>query len=165
MFSSFEAALLALALATSLEVLLSATWNRYYFCVGIPIFFATRQTSAPLQEPVSPNLLQASFQRSIFPPILFQPLDLNTMAFRERFWCGLLRVHYTPVMHGLLEIVPNRGIRVRGYLNWCVVFLVATFWVSFGEIFVVPLLAALYLVQAARYRSVANRAVALLRQV
>jgi hypothetical protein len=105
------------------EVFLNATWNKFYFRLGIPIL--RRRTDVKNAELV----LDATVMRTTFIegeqealPIRFHDLKSNAVIFRE----GLnlpnpksKRVVYSPLMRGILKFDPSQGqIVLVGLLNW-----------------------------------------------
>jgi hypothetical protein len=149
-----------------LETILSMTWNRLYFSVGIPIFREDRVLNQPSQAPPTSGRLEKLVAKSAFPPFAFRPIGENLFAFRERGWSGSWRLHYTPVVHGNLLLDPTSArLRVAGLANWFAIAFLAFGIIgslSFREpvflIFLIGLSVGIYAIQAKRFREVAAAA-------
>lgn len=142
------------------ELILSLTWNRFYFTFGIPIF--ARRVDRPRGlEDVSLEDLPRSTATAAGTPIVFRRLPSGAIAFREKPFGGLL--HYAPLMRGVIR--HNAGeaaVVVMGLVNWTAVALVAFFVVMLGRgakdvapYFLVAF-GVLYLIQAIRFSRIAK---------
>src|SRR4029079_2550212 len=125
-----------------IETILSLTWNRFYFTIGVPILRIDLQAFSPGAPVPTSAALEVRVAESRFPPMVFRQLASDSYGFRERAWGGFLRFSYTPVMHGLLQF-DKLGARVRftGLLNWFVVVFTAVFVLPFTLRWPVPLAA------------------------
>lgn len=116
-------ALIALLL---IEGILLVFWTRTYWAWGLPLFSRriAVPTSALLHFPF--DRLEGEVVSEKWPALLFRPLSKHTCAFRESFG-----VHfgwrYPPIMRGVIVIDRQRSeIRVVGWCNWTVLFVVGT---------------------------------------
>ena len=143
------------------EIILSGTWNRFYFTFGVPIFFTRVPYAAPALDDRVISLLNSTFRSRVAPSLVFTRLGPSECAFREKF-IQLKLFAYTPIMHGaIVHDMTRSEASVVGRLNWFpVVFAVvfATMTGSFLEMtaFVVGIFAIIYVIQAHRFRKVAR---------
>jgi hypothetical protein len=142
------------------EVVLSMTWNRFYFTKGIPIFWRRIESTEKL-ETLSLEALQKASATAAGAPFAFRPLTSNAIAFRERPLGGMM--HYMPLMRGLIRHNPEEPfISVLGLVNWSflglVIFLLAMLGRKVGIIalYLVGVLAVLYFIQAIRFGRIAK---------
>lgn len=149
-----------------LEIVLSLTWNRTYFTVGVPIFRRDLVMGQPGPAMPTPERLEKAMSKSVFPAFAFRALENNLLGFRERARSRSLRFHYTPVMHGnLLFEASHARLRVTGLTNWFtvafLVFVIASsvmFERSLVLVFLVVLYGGIYFIQARRFRGVSRDA-------
>ncbi|MEA2235513.1 MAG: hypothetical protein QOC81_237 [Thermoanaerobaculia bacterium] len=92
------------------EIVLSMTWNRFYFTTGIPIFWRRIESTEKL-ETLSLEALQKASATAAGAPFAFRPLTPNAIAFRERPLGGMM--HYMPLMRGLIRIQPRGAVHLR----------------------------------------------------
>ena len=159
-------AVLGLAL---IEVFLWGTFNRFYFTIGIVILRHEVRASSAAVIPAAGEL-ESRLGGSVLPSLVFRPLYSGQYAFRERVWSGFFRLGYTPVMHGLLVFDRTTSrVRVLGLANWFMLgFAGFIIYVAYSLgvpgipiiVFLVVLLGAIYVIQARRFREVANVAAA-----
>lgn len=151
------------------ETVLSLTWNRPYFLLGVPIFRREVLSTGGVGPLPTPDQLKQGLSRSVFPVIGFRVLDDSRYAFREVRGGGL-RFGYTPVMRGVLLFDrANHKVVVLGMLNWfTLVFTVAFIAVArpmndtwLGNAFLVVILATIYWMQHRRFVQVSKAALAL----
>jgi hypothetical protein len=142
------------------EVVLSMTWNRFYFTKGIPIFWRRIESTEKL-ETLSLEALQKSAATAAGAPFAFRPLTPNAIAFRERPLGGT--THYMPLMRGLIRQNPEEPfISVLGLVNWSfiglIVFLLAMLGrkVGISALYLGGALAVLYFIQAIRFGRIAK---------
>jgi len=148
------------------EIVLSLRWNKAYFSTGIPIFRQELSAQSPKPELPSSQRMEDRLSKSAFPPLQFRQLDSDDMGFREKAAGAWLRLSYTPVMHGLLRFDRSGArLEVIGFLNWFVlVFVLAGIMAAFSFqapvflVFLVGVLALIYMIQAKRFRQVATYA-------
>jgi hypothetical protein len=148
------------------ELLLSWSFNKFYFTFGIPLFRREITCAAGETTPLSAEQLELRMPSTVYYPLSFRQLDEARFGFRERFWSGsFFKLHYTPLMHGLLAFDHNtKQVRVTGFANLSVIAFVAFFVVTFSKlddlvlfgVFLVGLLAVLYSIQASRFGKVAQ---------
>ena len=158
-----------------LEMVLSGTWNRFYFLVGVRIFsYETKGThSTPL--PVDGKELEDAMPDLKYGSIKFRKLTDNEFAFPESFGTGGLGSNsFAPVMHGKLEYTPTGSVQVTGLVNWTplllIIFFVRLAITSGGEenavayvlgpVFLI-VLGWMYSTQVRRFKEVAKVAVSL----
>ena len=123
------------------EGYLSGKWIALYFQRGIPLFkrkFSFVQAPEPrIVEYVlsSKFKLQSSDFRFLFPPVDFNVLNADEIAFREVDLRHKLFT-YLPIMHGIIRTNRyNQTVIVTGYVNWFVLWLIATFFLVGSLIF------------------------------
>ena len=144
------------------EILLSGTFFKPYFMVGLPIFWRETGCDGNMDPPLEFQLEDA-IPTSSFAPLVFRKLDDERYGFRESAgFGGLFKLNYTPLMHGLLTFDSERKrVRVIGLANWYPIVLVA--WgISVNHdpwdpVFVlggIAVVAVLYFIQARRFREV-----------
>jgi len=160
------AALVIVAAIAIAEMFLSAKWNRFYFTIGLPIFISRVERRTSLDD-VPLEHLQKGSATAAGAPLVFERLDSDTIAFRERALGGL--IHYTPLMHGVIRRDPaSSSATVMGLMNWFILALMIMLAAMLRRdiINVLPVmiavLAVLYLIQGIRFWRVARalRAVA-----
>lgn len=119
---------ITLAAIGLIEWVLATRFTRSYFLFGIPIFRRRAVCDSLTSIPADPNVHEpAGSSERPFDGFAFRLLDPTRLAFRERALSGgFMRLHYTPVMHGLLELGHGQ-LRVTGVLNWFPVAFVALF--------------------------------------
>ena len=151
-----------------IEMILSGTWNVFYFRSGFPIYRRERR-GIPIPSPITDaEKIESLIPESKCPKLLFRKADKNFFIFRERAF-QLFGFNYTPIMHGNLIIDPLRGqIEVIGRLNWFVLIFsivvagIPMYWeygVPVGFIFLAflaVLLSVIYTVQKKRFDQVAD---------
>ena len=157
------------------ELLLSGRFNRFYFTVGLPIFRREASCSPGVNSPPTTAQLEAATTGGALPGMVFRGLGNSEYAFREAAFGGLLKLTYTPLMHGLLTFDrEHRRVRVVGLVNW---FPVAFLWAfvlltadfspseagdpGYFVAFACGLVLFIYAIQFRRFSQVADRAAAL----
>jgi hypothetical protein len=142
------------------EIVLSAKWSRFYFTVGLPIFWRRVDRVTALEDQSLEELLQVATTVAAT-PLLFRRLGPDLIAFREKAFGG--SIHYMPIMHGVIRRRPEEATAVvLGLVNWYIVALIAMFAILMGADFigVVPYLLAavaiVYLIQSVRYGRIAK---------
>ena len=109
------------AVAVISEIYLSATWNRFYFRYGLPIFWRTFHKAPGYHNLPSVDQLQQASKSRLFDSIAFKQIGSNEFAFREKFFSFSI-FQATPVMHGLLSFDTYTGeVRIIGHINWFIV--------------------------------------------
>jgi hypothetical protein len=103
------------------EILLTVTWNRWYFTKGIPLMAWRAKVPASELHPPSAAAFEQKFHSKMFAPLLFREMEPDVYGFREesgRFrWFGTV-----PVMRGkIIFDRQRRQIFVVGYANWSIV--------------------------------------------
>ena len=153
---------LILIVIVVIEMIVSGTWQSFYFTMGIPIYKKTATLTS--QTKPSPEDLNGLFSQSMAAPILFKQISDNQVAFREALFSFRI-MNYTPVMHGLIQYSPGE-VQVIGLANWFApVFIISFIAISIsfmgpsgsGLLFVafpIALFAALYLIQYKRFKKV-----------
>lgn len=105
------------------EIVLSASWHKKYFTIGIPIFIFHIPVEAHHTNVPSCSLLDSNFKSSGCirnTSLLFEELELNMMGFRERL---LQFGRWYSVMHGLLIFdTKNSQVIVKGFLDWAIAY-------------------------------------------
>jgi hypothetical protein len=151
--------------AMLIELFLSATWSKFYFGWGIPIY----SRAIPAREDFSWQLpvpsLKADVARRFWPLISFSGISAERCGFRESFLAGfdLLRVPYAPIMRGVIVLdAARREVRILGLCNWYVLFAASFIFgpavlrdAKFIPIIFV-LLGGSYVLQRARFNHVAE---------
>jgi hypothetical protein len=103
------------------EIVLSATWQKNYFTIGVPIFVFRIPVEAQHTNIPSCPLLESNFKSSGFirnTSLLFEEIEPNLMGFRE----SLLQFgRWYSVMHGsLIFDTKNSQVIVKGFLDWAI---------------------------------------------
>ncbi len=157
--------LVLLTFATAIaEVIISGRWLAFYFRSGIPLFVKSFQV---IELPtISPDSLSQQFSTGMTEPIVFRRINNDEIGFREKFFSFRL-FSYSPIMHGLIRVDQReRKVSVIGYANWTAIVFPATFLLMdyfFSHrqpthtpmtLFLVCIMAALYLIQFTRYKKV-----------
>ncbi len=134
--------ILAIFAICMIEYALHSSWNLRYFTTGITCFRIKRKfTFSNLEIPVAEFESQFKGRHDflgipIIPSILFNKLDSDTYAFREKSWFPSL---YLPIMRGLIILSPDKSnIVYKAKLNYIppILFLVilpAIFGISFPD--------------------------------
>ncbi len=116
----------ALFLVGILELILSATWNRAYFTIGLPIFIRRVPVTVFSFALLDTEVLESEFSSTFFSNSLaFKELDDGIYAFRSRlFEISWFRRQSASLMHGLLILDQTRQeVIVKGYANWLIIVL------------------------------------------
>jgi len=151
----------------ALEMLFQATFTRFYFQLGVPVFRRTIKCSLVGKLIPSSDQIEFSLPESKFQEFRFKSLDSSHFGFREQFFGGVFQMAYTPVMHGLLSFDRRRGIvSVTGYANWFTLAFIFFFAQGMAQddafLFALALAAiigVIYAIQAKRFSDVAEVAV------
>lgn len=152
-----------------LEWILSATWNRFYFTVGLPIYSRDVLTYRYRADLPSTDDLESLFPSSFWSRQLkFHAFSPDEYGFRNEY--SFTRKNSFETMHGLLvyDTAENRII-VRGYLNWSTLLLIPYLIVllTIARVGILPLIVLLfligifavgYMVQRARFDKVVEAA-------
>ena len=157
----YERTLFLSVLAIALvEMALWVWWVPWYFRYGVPIFRTRRVGISGL--PPEDQLDKQLSERGVpwFAYRRFSPLEIG---FREPIW-GTVGMHYTPVMHGFIRHVPEEGaVYVTGFVDWYSAAFLGFFILMTGGhpgnvflLFIIGIMAAIYAVQARRYRKLAD---------
>lgn len=154
-------AFLAIAAVFVAEVVLSMTWNRWYFTFGVPIFIRRIDRPRGLAD-VSLEELEKSSATAAGAPLVFRRLDERAIAFREKPFGGLL--HYAPLMRGVMRAPEaEAAIVVMGLMNWTFIALLTAFAILLGRgfkdvaIYFAISFGVLYLIQGVRFARVAKK--------
>jgi hypothetical protein len=153
-------------------MILSDTWNSFYFHAGVPVFRYEIKCAATKTVPSFIEEIEKAGSDSIFMPIKVRGLAQNEFAFRELWW-GWNMAYYTPVMHGNLKFTSSGNVRVVGLVNWYTVlfgvlviawpiclFHDAPYTIAFPFGFF-ALISLLYFIQQKRFKKIANVAASL----
>jgi hypothetical protein len=159
----------AMMIILTVEMILSATWNKTYFSFGLTLF----EVNIPVNfhhVNIPPKSVFETQLRSVWlGSIAFREISHNTYGFREKlFQFRLMR--YSPVMHGLLIFDDvNSQVIVKGFANWfLLVFSLiwlseVILWLFSGMImalaflaFFILLMSLLYAIQYPRFVKIAN---------
>lgn len=166
-----DSALLFAVLAVLIvEVVLSGTFAKPYFTIGLPLFKCEIGCGVQSTPPPSPEQITEALPKTAFHAFVFSQLEPSCFAFRERVWdMSLFRLTYPPVMHGTIVFDRTAGqVRVVALANWFPFAFVALFATNipasealpFG-LFLAGLLLFLlfiYAIQVMRFREVATAA-------
>ena len=107
--------MIALFAVAITEIVVTGTWQGFYFRLGIPLF--RKKLDLPEAPELSTDLLCQRFCKGVTTPLVFRRISPNEIAFRESIVS--CRLNYTPVMHGLIrydEVV--KVLYVVGWANW-----------------------------------------------
>lgn len=100
-----------------IEQILSATWVRWYFKLGIPIFRRTTHLGPAISLPIAGNYLEGVIPSSNYIRLLVREVEKDKLAVREKVF-DFPRWGYTPVMRCLVTIDPvRREVTALGLLN------------------------------------------------
>ena len=145
------------------EIILSATWNYFYFSKGIKIFTYKLQGINIFDRIPSPETLSERFSKGWSGSFLFRAISPKEIAFREKM-IELKLFTYTPVMHGIILIEPERReIKILGFINWWICgFAIISIGMSQsihkdGYIFTIGaigIIGLIYFIQSVRYRKI-----------
>ena len=148
------------------EIILSATWNKMYFTMGIPILVLKLPVDRHYSNTPPLYRIQKEIEGNWNVSVALKEFDTGVFGFSESTWTGIS--HYTPIMHGLLLFDnENHQVVVKGLPNiFFTVF--STVWLG-SVIFFAPLLikigftsfyalvvGILYWIQYSRYKKVAS---------
>lgn len=146
------------------EAILMWRVEPFYFRSGLTVFRRTIACDCQGAAPPSVEQIEYSIPGSIWPDFLLREISPQHIAFRERFFKGLMA--YTPIMRGMLELDLRSGVvTVSGRVNWYpLAFLIFVFLtvaenneLVFGVAMVV-IFCVIYLIQAIRFSLVARAA-------
>jgi hypothetical protein len=105
-------------IASLVESFLRATWNKFYFKTGIPIFIKNISVAAHHTNIPSHILFEKKFKSNWFDfyrSLIFKELDINTYGFRGRLF-GLLE---GSAVYGVLIFDnKNHKVVIKCFLNW-----------------------------------------------
>ncbi|MDA3800161.1 MAG: hypothetical protein PF692_13915 [Kiritimatiellae bacterium] len=147
------------------ELIVSGTWQKFYFTTGIPVFKkAVRLSESP---ELSSDVLNDRFSGGFWGPLCFKPMSSNQIAFREAIFCFHL-MNYTPVMHGLIRYDERmKELQVIGFVNWFAPLFILCFIAMASSlpsseegidimftVFPIGLFASLYFIQFSRFSRV-----------
>jgi hypothetical protein len=181
MMDPFYAFLIFIVLL-AMEMIATRSWVAAYYRFGIPVFTARRAINVnalpgatPMAAPLAlDKTLQARFKdRPGYPALRFKLFansgeDRTLIAFHEALFEPRSGPRYFPVMHALAHVDwERREVRLTGWLNWNVLFLLFYMVVNTiadrGFLFVAMLVTFLfvlsYLAQAGVNRAVTEEIV------
>lgn len=147
------------------ELIVSGTWQSFYFRAGIPLFKKSIRLSSPPE--LSVDDLNRRFERGVFMPLRFKQMSPHEVAFREAF-SGFRLLSYTPVIHGLIRYdETTRELHMIGFANWfALLFIIVLIAIASSfpssevpfdvmfTVFPLALFALLYFIQFKRYTGV-----------
>lgn len=118
--SYFLAAMIGMVIILIIEAALAATWNHFYFTVGLPIYIKRIPVSLFSFPPLDFMRLEAEFTSSWrHKSLVFKQMDSNSYAFREKMLEMRWGRSSSEVMHGLLILDQSQQqVVVVGYANW-----------------------------------------------
>ena len=117
--TSMSGATVFIVAAVTAEVVLLTTFNRWYFRIGSPLFRWRVAGAAGARSQATADGLEAEFSESAAVNLLFRELGPTDIGFREAiFGGGFFKLHYPPMMHGLIRADPYMGsVTVTGRAN------------------------------------------------
>lgn len=145
------------------EALLRLKWNRLYYRSGFRLYKKRFQyvKRADLQK--LGRDLTTRLKSKAAPNIVVHPISQTELAFREQNFDQMFKLRYTPIMHGIVEFVPQeRIIVVSGRLDWSTIGFLVLF-LKIASLSIVGILffgfspliiAACYWMQIGRYQAV-----------
>ena len=157
----------AVFLIAILELIVSGTWQKFYFTSGIPIFKQSIRLSSPAE--LSVDSLNEQFQGGWCDPLRFREISRHNIAFREAlFHFSFFKMNYTPVMHGLIRYDErSKELHVIGFANWFAPLFIIVFIATAASfrgadagidimftLFPIGLFALLYFIQFRRFTGV-----------
>ena len=111
------AAFAAVILSGLADLILAATWTKFYFTSGALVFWQQVSIESRHSNTPSPSLLEKRLSSCWMGSFAFKELQSNQYGFRQRFFSFT----WNPVTHGLIMFdAENNLITVKGYLNWLV---------------------------------------------
>ena len=108
-------AFVLLILSGLADIILSATWTKWYFTSGVRVFnllipIESRHATTP-----SASLLNKKLHSFWMGGFIFKEIEVNNYAFRRKFFAFAPN----PILHGLVKFdTENNLIVVNGYLGW-----------------------------------------------
>jgi len=112
-----------------IEMILSGTWNRMYFTMGLPIFVMRVPVDLRHSNIPPSSQLEEHLPSALLSSLVFREVEVNTYGFRENFFEFGWRFRYPSLMHGMLFFdFNNNQVVVKGLVNW--------FWACFSLIWV-----------------------------
>lgn len=147
---------------TLVEALLRLKWNRLYYRSGFLLYQRRFQYVGHADLQKLCHDLTKRLKSKVAPNIVVHLVSETELAFREQIFDWGFKLRYTPIMHGIVEFVPQeRTIVVSGRLDWSTIgFLVLV--LKFAGLSIVGLLffgfslliiAACYWMQVGRYQA------------
>jgi len=130
-------AFIAVGISALIETILSATWNKIYFSLGLPIF-VKRIPVGPHYRNIPPSSqLEIRSHSARTKSLVFHKLDLNTYGFRREInGFSHVNISYLSPMHGVLLFdYDNSEVVVKGFMNWSVLCLWLIWLIIFSSIF------------------------------
>jgi len=129
----FEYLFFAVFAVFILEMILSSSWNHFYFKSGLTIFKKEIYSENNITEDIILiDELENEFSNSIGPSIRFKKITEREIGFREQIIQFTL-LSYTPIMHGRIIIDDSlRHFKIKGQTNWFVLLFPFVFF-SFTE--------------------------------
>lgn len=117
-----------------IDQILNATWAKWYFKYGIPMYKRIGFLKSDVLLPTDAEHIQGIISDSSYTPILVKDLGNHYFAFREKLF-DISKANYTPLMHGLLAIDPlKREMKIIGFANFYPIFFALTILSLIGEV-------------------------------
>ena len=102
-----------------IETVLSGTWNRMYFTVGLPIFIMRVPVEFRHSNIPSSSHLEEHSRSTLVTSLVFKEVEPNTYGFREKAFEFGWRFHYPSLMHGMLFFdFDHNQVVIKGFANW-----------------------------------------------
>ena len=113
MLSIDEVLFFIFVITLTADILFSAIWFRFYFKLGMPIFFSKRRCDeVPLKKIINE---QKNSKNEVFYRFIFKTYSNNEIAFRDKIFINW----QTPIMHGLIIFSDEKEeLSIVGYINW-----------------------------------------------
>ena len=161
--------LVVMILVFAAEIILSVTWNKAYFSIGIVVF--KQASAAPITSAQSRGAIafQSHFDSTFRGQrMLFHDIEPGLIAFREKMIeFRFMAFHYSPIMHGIIITeAATGGVTVKGILNWTAIALLGVFLLTFVPVldmswiglafpaFILAFVLLIYWIQFRRYKKI-----------
>jgi len=118
----FGVAFVAIIFSGYADLILGATWRKFYFTSGVLVFRQQISIEARYSNIPAPSLFEKRLSSCWMGSFAFKELGFNQYGFRQK----LFSFTWNSVIHGLIIFdTENNLVTVKGYLNWTVISLTA----------------------------------------
>jgi hypothetical protein len=118
----FGVAFVAIIFSGYADLILGATWRKFYFTSGVLVFRQQISIEARYSNIPASYLFEKRLSSCWMGSFTFKELGFNQYGFRQK----LFSFTWNSVIHGLIVFdTENNLVTVKGYLNWTVISLTA----------------------------------------